>query len=533
MAFLPTKIPYTQTGFYSKIVIDYLNNEANLHSFFSHPANKAGIEQAIASRQLFNTNRQELVQALEHQYNGIETNDAVYTNLNLLQKETTFTITTAHQPNIFTGPLYFLYKIVHAVKLAAYSKQQFPQYDFVPVYYMGSEDADLAELGYVHLNGRKLVWNTTQTGAVGRMKVDTELLKLIEEIAHEIGVQPEGEAIINLLKKHYTEGETIQQATYKLVNDLFGKYGVLVLIPDNPVLKKIAHPVFKDELLHGHSSKITTITGERLSAAGYSAQAHSREINFFYLIDDKRDRIEKDGNLWRVVNTKIVFTESELLEELTNHPERFSPNVILRGIFQETILPNIAFIGGGGELAYWLQLKDLFEHYKVPYPVLALRNSYLIVDERLAQLKNKLGFSYTDLFQPVQKLQSQWVQKNSNKNLSVDEALENINALYKSLGQQAAAIDGTLIKHVEALKVQAAKRIEVLGKKMLRAEKRTHQDSMHQIEKLKKELFPGNQLQERVDNFIPYYAKYGASFIDELYTNALALEQEFVVLEEK
>lgn len=533
MAFVPTKIPYTQTGFYSKIVIDYLNNEANLHSFFLHPANKAGLEQAIVSRQHFNTNRKELGKALEHQYTGISTNDAVYTNMNLLQKETTFTITTAHQPNIFTGPLYFLYKILHAVKLAAYSKQQFPQYDFVPVFYMGSEDADLDELGHVYINGRKKIWNTAQTGAVGRMKVDKELLKLIEEIANEVGVQPEGQAIIALLKKNYAEGETIQQATFKLVNELFGKYGVLVVIPDNAALKKLAHPVFMEELLHGPSSKITTTTGERLRASGYTAQAHSREINFFYLIDDKRERIEKDAHLWRVVNTEIVFTEIQLLEELSSHPERFSPNVILRGIFQEIILPNIAFIGGGGELAYWLQLKDLFAHYKVPYPVLVLRNSYLIVDERSVQLKNKLGFSYADFFQPVQQLQSQWVQKHSNKNLSVDEALENVNTLYNALGQQAAAIDGTLIKHVEALKVQAATRIEVLGKKMLRAEKRTHQASMHQIEKLKQQLFPGEQLQERVENFITYYAKYGAAFIDELYTNALALEQEFVVLEEK
>lgn len=532
MAFAPTKIPYSQTGFFSKIVIDYLNNDVSLRPFFAHEVSVGGLESAIKARQNFNTNRTGLAVALANQYKNIQTTPAVLQNIELLKKESTFTITTAHQPNIFTGPLYFLYKILHAVKLAEYSKQQFPQYDFVPIYYMGSEDADLDELGHFYINGQKKIWNTNQSGAVGRMVVDQALLKLIDEVSGEINVQPFGTEIISTLKDFYKEGITIQDATFGLVDRLFNKFGVIVVIPDSPELKGLATNIFEKELLEGNSSKITEETGVQLKAAGYEPQAHSREINFFYLKDDQRERIEKENVVWKVVGSDIFFTKEQILQELQQHPERFSPNVILRGIFQEIILPNIAFIGGGGELAYWLQLKNLFEFYKVPYPMLVLRNSFLMADEKSVQQKNKLGFSLEDIFLPTQKLQNNWATKNTKNNLSVNQPLQEIEKAYQQLSKQAESIDSTLLQHIEALKKNTTKRIEILGKKMLRAEKRNHHDAMRQIEKLKQKLFPNNNLQERIDNFIPYYAKFGSEFINELYKNSLSLEQEFVVLEE-
>lgn len=532
MAFLTTKIPYQQTGFYSKIIADYLNNEEGIAPFFEHGVNPDGLRNSIAKRAKYSINRKALTEALRSKYTSHETQEAVLRNISLLEHDTTFTITTAHQPNIFTGPLYFLYKILHAIKLAEYCKQQFPQYDFVPVYYMGSEDADLDELGHIYINGEKLNWETGQTGAVGRMLADKPLLKLIERIAGETGVEPFGEEIISLVKKNYNEGTSIQDATLGFVNSLFGKYGLIILIPDRPRLKALAQDVFREELLRSPSSKITEETGKRLLDAGYPAQAYSREINFFYLLDDKRERLEKESGLWKVAGTNIVFTEEQLLHELQEHPERFSPNVILRGIFQEMVLPNIAFIGGGGELAYWLQTKEIFEHYAVPYPMLVLRNSFLIAGKENTALKEKLGFSADEIFQPLQALQNRWIEKNTVNNLSVDAALAAAGETYGQLLHQAETIDSTLTQHIEALKKNAQKRVSELGKKMLRAEKRNHGAAMRQIEKLKQQLFPNDNLQERIDNFIPYYAKWGDSLIETLYENSLALDQEFVVLEE-
>lgn len=532
MDFSQTKIPYGQTGFFSKIVTDYLQQGKHIRPFFNHEFNEQGLQDAIEARKKFKTNRTVLAAALKEQYKELDVEEPVAKNLQLLTEATTFTITTAHQPNIFTGPLYFLYKILHAVKLSEYCKEQFPQYDFVPVYYMGSEDADIDELGHIYLNGQKISWHTHQTGAVGRMRVDKALLKIIDRIAAETGVLQYGHEIILLLKKYYAEGTAIQEATLGLVNELFGKYGLITLIADTPLLKALAVNVFKDELLNQHSFKIVEDTGKRLQDAGYNAQAHTREINLFYLVANSRLRIVKDGENWRVNETAISFSKEALLQELQAHPERFSPNVILRGLYQEMILPDIAFIGGGGELAYWLQLKDLFEYYKVPYPMLLLRNSFLIIEERANEKINKLGFNSSAMFQTTKKLQDKWVKNKTANNLSIANALSSIEEVYTRLSCQAETIDTTLLQHIDALKNTALKRIQVLEKKMLRAEKRNYGDAMRQIEKLKEQLFPFGNLQERIDNFIPYYAKLGSGLIYTLYKNSLALEQEFVVLQE-
>ena len=279
--------------------------------------------------------------------------------MNLLLKENTFTVTTAHQPNIFTGPLYFFYKILHTIHLAAELKKQFPEHNFVPVYYMGSEDADLQEVGSYTLAGEAYHWNTKQKGAIGRMKVDDELIKLLQNLEGYWLVQPAGKEALDVLKQAYQKGKTISEATLYLVHAYFGKYGLVVLQPDNAQLKAVFVDVMEKELRTGFSQKAIQSTKENL-ANTYHVQSDGRDLNLFYLKDNTRARIEKQGNAYIVVDTEMRFTEEEIVKELHAHPEMFSPNVILRGVYQETILPGIAFIGGGGELAYWMELKNVF-----------------------------------------------------------------------------------------------------------------------------------------------------------------------------
>ena len=498
--------------------------------FFTHSPALTGIQQSIGARKNFSTNRTILVTALKDQYGNLLQGKTA-ANIEALLSPDTFTVTTAHQPNIFTGPLYFIYKILHAIRLAEYCQSSFPEYKFVPVYYMGSEDADLDELGHIHLNGQKLKWETKQTGAVGRMTIDKGFLQLIDAAEGQLSVMPFGKEIISEVKKFYKKGVLIQDATFQFVNSLFAAYGLVVLIPDNASLKKQAAAIFEDDLLQQLPSDLVGKTTEKIDAAGYKVQANPREINLFYLDDGVRDRIEKVNNEWRVVNGTKRFTESELLKELKEHPERFSPNVILRGIFQETILPNIAFIGGGGELAYWLQYGNLFAHYKVPFPVLVLRNSFLVVEETWQEKITRLGFIAEDLFLSEQELLNKLVIRDSKNKTKFNGSLTEVEQLYELFKQQAGKVDVSLTKHVDALKTKAVHRLQELEKKMLRAEKRKFIDQQRQIHAVRSALFPGNGLQERYDNIMYYYAKWGKTFIEQLYKHSLALEQEFVILE--
>lgn len=524
-----TQIAYQQTGWFSKIVTDYLDENPAITPFYKHSVNIQGIQAAIKARQQFVQNRPLLVSALQQQYSNLTVAEKLHQNIAALANDNTFTITTAHQPNIFTGPVYFVYKILHAVKLAATLAQQMPAYKFVPVYYMGSEDADLDELGNFTINGRKYTWQTNQTGAVGRMKVDKNFIALINEVHGQVGVEPYGEELVNIFKQCYRLGATIQQATLEVVNALFGEYGLVVLIPDNAALKRAFNPIVEKELKEGFSHKAVEVTLAALQQ-NYKAQAGGREINLFYLPADKRERIEKEDGKYLVKALQKEWTEEQILKELDEHPELFSANVILRGAFQETVLPNIAFIGGGGELAYWLELKAVFAAANVPYPVLVLRNSFLLLEEQWDKKIKGMEFTYADIFKPEQALLDTVVEKYSDNQFELNGELVRVEHAYAEIKELAVKIDSTLKDHVEALQAKAVKRLLQLEKKMKSAEKRKFATQLVQIQKIKAALFPNNNLQERVENLSGFYAKYGKQIIPLLLENSLSLEQQFTVL---
>ena len=531
MDFTSAKTAYQQTGFFSKIILDYLKQVEQLELFYSHAVSVDGVRSAIEERKKYPVNRKLLVEELRKNYKDLDGNEIAGRNIELLLSEDTFTITTAHQPNIFTGHLYFIYKILHAIKLADHLKAELPGYNFIPVYYMGSEDADLAELGHIYINGIKHAWETEQTGAVGRMKVDKGLVNMLGEIAGEITIQPYGSEIIDKMKACYAEGATIEQATFKFVNLLFGEYGLVVLLPDNPSLKKAFIPVVERELMEEFSHKAVAETVSAFPKE-YKVQSSGRDLNLFYLKDNSRERIEKTNDKWSIVNSELKFTKDAILKELNEYPERFSPNVILRPVFQELILPNVAFIGGGGEIAYWLELKKVFETVHVPFPVLVLRNSFMISDTGNNAAIKKLGFSPMGLFKSEEELLVELVKRDTTLKLSLENEKAIIAEFYANLRNIAGAVDVTLQQHTDALAKKALNRIEALERKMLRAEKKKFEAQQRQLHKIKSRLFPHNNLQERIENLLPFYARWGNVFIRTVLENSLAFEQEFIILEE-
>lgn len=528
MHFTAQHLSYRDTAVFSKIVLDYLEGAPVLQPFYAQAPTEAGFKSAIEAKKTQPINRAALVQVLQDQYASVDNNAEVAANIEALLNQDTFTICTAHQPNLFTGPLYFIYKILHAIRLARHLKQTFPQYHFVPVYYMGSEDADKEELLHTYVKGKKYEWQTKQTGAVGRMQIDAALLKLIDEIAAQINVEPHGNDFIQLLQQCYTTGKTIQNATFEVVHGLFKKFGLVVLIPDHAVLKNSMQAVFEQDLFQQRPSEIVGQTCARLSEH-YNVQAHPRDINLFYLENGIRNRITKANDTYVVHDTDIRFTEAGLRTELERHPERFSPNVILRGLFQETILPNVAFIGGGGELAYWLQLQDLFQQYAIPFPVLVLRNSFLIVEKKGQERIRKWQLSNVELFKPELDIVNA-VLAQQGKLPQLNGEAQQIALIYEGLKKLATGVDVTLQQHVDALKTRSLQQLEKLEKKMARAERKKHEALQHQIRQLKEALFPKNGLQERVENLSSFYAKWGSGFLDELLDHSLAFEQQFTIL---
>lgn len=525
-----TYIPYEKTNSFSKLVTDYLDNSPELQPFYRYRPDEKGIEHAIKERSKYPVNREALVSELKNQYKELETSQLLNNNITALAEENTYTICTAHQPNLLTGYLYFIYKITHAIKLAEELNSNHSDKKFVPVYYIGSEDNDLDELGVFRYNGDKYRWDADgQTGAVGRM--DTKSLKsLLDELFRVLGPPTNHtKELKEILTGAYLNQKNIADATRYLVNELFGRYGLVVIDADSSVFKSEILNVLEDDLLNHTAVNLVNEQADLL-AKNYKTQAYPRDINLFYLKDQIRERIEHHEDRWVVLNTDISFSKDELLKELKDHPERFSPNVILRGVLQESILPNVAFIGGGAEVAYWLQLEKVFKHYNVFYPAVMLRQSAMLVKGNEAELVNKLELSTEDIFKGVDELTRAYIDEHTNGEWKTDGEEKEVEEILNKLQRKAVALDPTLEKSAGAALSKMKHQLDILQKKMYRAEKRKMQVEINRYEKLKSALFPNGGLQERTENFIQYYPEHGAKLIDLIHKGTLPYNEQFLII---
>ena len=527
-------IQHEQTGFFSQMMLDYLNENDKLKPFYKYNVQIDNFANIIQEKQKNNTcNRAVLVDVLQKQYEPLSKNTLVEENIQLLAKENTFVIVTGHQTNLFTGHLYFFYKIVSCINLCKQLKGFYPDYNFVPIYWMGSEDHDFEEINHVHLFRKTLTWHQEQKGATGRIKTDT-LQPLFEELKTLLGDSENAKKLYDLLETAYLKQETLGKATQYLVNELFAKYGLVILDQDSKALKQVFLPKIKQELLQQTAFEPVNQTNEQLEQVGYHQQAYIRNVNLFYLTDNLRERIEFDGkDTYKVLNTDLQFSQAEILEELEKHPERFSPNVILRPLYQQFVLPCLAYTGGGGEMAYWLQLKAMFDAFEVCYPMLILRNSVLWIDKNQAKKMDEIDLNIADLFRNTEKLVIEYVQANSDFKLDLFAQKEQLKATFEEILAKALKIDKGLHSSVVGEMTKLNNSIERLETKLLRAEKRKFDTATQQIRNLKSRLFPNESLQERHDNFIPFYLKYGEGFAEHLVKHLEPLRKSFLILSEE
>lgn len=527
-------LAYSDTGILSPILKDYLEACDCQQQFYKYPFDISSIPQVIADKQQENIDRKLLVAQLQQQYEGLKVSEATAANIKSLINTKTFTVTTAHQPNVFTGFLYYTNKILGAIKTAEVLNEHYPDYHFVPVYWIGSEDHDFEEINHINLFGEKIEWHNNEHGPVGHMNPNT-LQAQIGVIAEKLGDMPYAEALIELFTKAYTGHKTLAEATTYLVNELFGQYGLVVMDQDRKAYKEKFKHVIKDELQNNRVGALLNDTIEQLNACNYKIQANPREINLFYFKPGLRERIvwNDDTNRYEVLNTELQFSKEDMLAEVDIHPECFSPNVFLRPLFQESLLPNVAYVGGGGEVAYWLELKRIFDHYQVNYPMLMLRNIAGIMDKTACKKMEKLGLNKKDLFIEEETLIKRYVKEHTNQSLELAQEKEDVEQLYARIQEKAISVDPTLERTVEGQKQGQLNALAGLEAKILRAEKKNFDIAVNQIRSVKGRLFPNGKLMERIDNFIPFYAKYGPAYFDEVKNAFNPFGKEFTLFFEE
>lgn len=526
-------IPFRKTGYFSELICDYLNENKDLKPFYNRFPILGNFNAQLKEKSKNYTlgHRTILRDALLNQYGAFEPSELTLQHINALKEVNTFTIVTGHQLNLFTGPLYFLYKIISTINLCDALKQHYPEYNFVPIYWMASEDHDFEEINYFNFQGKKIQWNRPAAGAVGRMETEG-IDQVFEVLSAKLGNSRNAQYLKHLFESAYLNHDNLAQATRFLANTIFGDLGLVVVDGDDIALKRLMVPFMKKDIFENIPFYKVQESIEKISqvSARYKIQVNPREINYFYLKEGLRERIvEMQGN-YLVNETTIQFTKEELEQEIESHPERFSPNVIARPLYQEVILPNLCYIGGGGELAYWLELKEYFKALEVTFPMLLLRNSALVITEKEAEKIRKLDLTVTDLFLKQNSLINKKIRQISNIDIDFSSQKKLLDEQFAHLHELAEQTDKSFLGAVKAQEKKQKNGLDRLEKRLLKAQRRKLKDQVIRITDLQNTMFPNYSLQERQLNFSELYLEYGEELVSKLQTCLNPLEQSFLVL---
>ena len=507
-----TKHTYESTGKFSHLFLDYVKADPFLNDFYVHRPSLAAFADAIKARKAKDTDRGILAEALTAQYSrqAPEWSSSVQELIQTLRSSDTFTITTGHQLNLFTGPLYSIYKIATVVKMASELKKEFRDCNFIPVFWMATEDHDYEEISSLNIGSSSFKWTPGfPPAACGGLPVNG-MIDFIEEIRKASGDSD----LFRALAECYRTSTDLAQATRRMVHYLFQGSPLLVIDGNDPLLKSRFVVEMLDDAFSNNAHRLVSETASVMEGR-YDVQVTPREINLFYLEAENRGRIVSHPDRgYEVTGSSKTFTSADLEAEIREHPERFSPNVIMRPLYQEKILPDLAYVGGPGEIAYWLELKTVFEHYKIPFPVLMPRCSFLIADHVSVRKASKLGLKPEDLFAGREALIRKLVAAPDALNAGLDRLKNELTGSFDSIAGLIKDVDQTLLASLEGEKQKSLKSVALLEEKVIRALKRKHENTITQLDGLLARLMPSGSLQERHQNILAITGD--RKFVDEI-----------------
>jgi len=469
-----------------------------------------------------------LINVLRRQYASFDP-DWVDSILQPLASERCFAITCAHQANLLGGPLYWWYKIAHTIALAREATRLFPDYQFVPIYYCGSEDHDFEEVSSVNLFGKRISWRSSEEGSVGRMSVEG-LQAAISEVKSLFMNDPEGILRVDEIDKLLTNSADYISFYRNLVHYFFRETPLIFFNPDDEQAKsaftEYVNRELQDQMIFHQSQESVAL----LNSMGYQPQAHIRVLNQFYCKEHYRNGIYSDGHQFHTKDQKYQWSPEEIKEEIYTHPARFSPNVVMRPLYQELLLPTVVFVGGGAEMAYWLQLKSVFDAQGSPYPILWRRFSAIIFSSGILDKMLKLGVQWDKAFLKIHLLQQYYLEGHSSILQRVQDTQVQLKKFLKEHHDQAGKFSPTFQQSLSADLTRLEQQIDKISQRILKEEKLQHESDLTKILKIKESLFPDGGLQERSESGIQYFLRYGHEFVENLISIANH-ETRFIALQ--
>lgn len=500
-------------GYFPEFYSDLFLSDSNLQQLYANAGVKVNWDQIIQEKSSFtDTGRKKLVEVLRQQYANLEAGKAAE-NISKLLSSNTFTITTGQQIHTFLGPLFLLYKALSTISLANVLTSKYPDKQFVPVFWMATEDHDLAEIDHVSVFGKKYRWDTAQTGAVGRFST-AGLSQVLAEIKSAIRPDVASDQVFAIFETAYSRFQNLADATRYLLNHFLGDRGLVVLDADHSTLKESFRDVMKADLLLRNSESPMRESVQQLKHYGIEPQLPAKNGNFFLLSDQKRERIDVQENGFKVQGTERTISMGEMSEMIDKQPDMISPNAAFRPLYQETILPNIAYIAGPGEIKYWLQLTGVFRANQIPLPALFPRHSLSMPDEKSMQWLHQNGIDESTQWEP----EIEWKNKLMG-NLKETKGVESqVSALQADIEELNAKLYAQGNKDLKTLKKMGDEYL----KELLRSQKRWQESLFEQPEnkariekamKIRARFFDPSKPQERIVDFLEALLK-EPSFLD-------------------
>lgn len=523
-------IDFSDIPGHQNLFLDYLNEFENVSSFYKYNFRDkeqytSAFKSILASNKL---NGSELSKILDEQYSGYSKSPATQKNIASFQKDNTLAVVTGQQLGLLGGPLYTIYKIITAVKLSTYLNAKYENYHFVPVFWLEGDDHDFDETAWVNVlsSENEIVTikysdnaeEDVNRGSVGNLKLEAAILDFLNEFDKNLRPTDFKNDIIEKLRNFYTEGKTFKQAFKELIFWLFDKFGLVIFDPQDKAVKDNLVSIFRKEIsgFRQHTEKIINVSA--VLEETYHAQVKVRPINLFYTFEEGRYLIEPVDNDYRLRGKRKRFTYEEIMKLVDSEPEKFSPNVLLRPICQDYILPTAFYIGGPSEIAYFAQVLPLYEIFEVEPPIVYPRSSATLLEKGISNIMDKFDLEIKDVFLGTDALKNKVISSISEENLenAFNEANYNIELAFDKLKECLFDIDKTLNDAGNKYKQNAINNIMQLKGKAVEAQKKKHEVTLRQIDKLSVNLYPNGNLQERELNFFYFANKYGIELLDKL-----------------
>ena len=456
------------SGHLPEITYDFVQNKQPKKFYGRSFKIKNFKNQIIDKRNFCDKKRKILVEVLKDQNKNYHHVNA-YNDIDLLLKKNSYTITTGHQLSLFTGPLFFIYKIIQVIKICDQLKKNYTNYNFIPIFWMASEDHDFEEIKSFNLYEKTFSYDYNyKKYCTGKIKT-LQMSSMHEELKIFFEGKPNLKALLDLFN-----------SSHKIVNN---------------TIKKIKN---------SYDKKI-------------KIQVNPRILNLFYITKSERYRIEyKDGE-YTLIGKNKTFKKDEFIKHIESNPDCISPNVILRPLYQESILPNLAYVGGGSEISYWLELKDLFNFYKLPFPILAVRKSLLLISKRDFEKIDGLNLKIQDFFLKKDQIVKKFLKSKDDYNFSLKNILDSYSKNIDELKNKLSAIDSSLVSSLDALITRHKKEYNSLEKKVIKTIKLKNLQKLKSIDRIYNRIYPNSSPQERFLNFSHFYSIHGQKFIDFIF----------------